>query len=105
MINKAIAKLTEEAKNDKMLILLEEHLTNLCTTDAIAEKILNKDKSLGKFFEELKNYAKSIAKGNSVAISDEEVYQRLRDYYGITDEEPAAEEEQTEEILDVLDFM
>lgn len=42
MINKAIAKITEECQGKDYLVPFEEYLTSICTTDKIAEKILDK---------------------------------------------------------------
>ena len=48
MIDKAIAKLTQEMMeaNDPVIQMIEEHLTEVCTTDEIAEKILAEGKTL-----------------------------------------------------------
>ena len=48
MINKAIAKITNEMmeKNDALARLIEEHLTEKCTSIAVAEKILDPNKQL-----------------------------------------------------------
>ena len=48
MINKAIEKLTKEMMklNNPFAQAIEEHLTEICTSDAVADKILQEGKSL-----------------------------------------------------------
>ena len=48
MINKAIEKLTKEMMklNDPFAQAIEEHLTEICTSDTVAAKILQEGKSL-----------------------------------------------------------
>ena len=48
MINKAIAKITDEMMkmDDPLAQMIEEHLTKMCTTQSIAEKLLDPGKTL-----------------------------------------------------------
>lgn len=51
LINSAIAKITEEALSikDAFSQMIEEHLTDICKTDAVATKLLAENKSLKAF--------------------------------------------------------
>ena len=55
--DKAIARITDECKGNEHLIPFEEYLTSICTTDDVADKILNRDKSLKGCFEKMKSAA------------------------------------------------
>ena len=48
MVNKAIAKITDEMMkmDDPLAQMIEEHLTKMCTTQSIAEKLLDPGKTL-----------------------------------------------------------
>lgn len=102
-INDAIARITQECEGNDYLIPFEEYLTEICTNDEVAEKILNSEKSLEEGFSKLQETAaermvKQDKTGISCMISDE-VFQIIRDYYGIelTEKKPA--------VIDVLDLL
>ena len=86
MKNKAIAKITEEAMkiNDPLAFAIEEHLTNKCTTTAVAEKLLNEGKSLKGAYDAVWAEAKKRKKGNCAYIPPEEVYEIIDEYYGLS---------------------
>lgn len=84
-INKAIAHITDECKGNEHLIPFEEYLTSICTTDDVADKILNRDKSLKGCFEKMKSIAQKRAKNNCAYVPPEEGFRIIRDYYGIED--------------------
>ena len=98
-INKAIAQITDECKGNEHLIPFEEYLTSICTTDDVAEKILNRDKSLKGCFEKMKSIARGRAKNNCAYIPPEEGFQIIKDYYGIKDNKKASP------AIDIMDLL
>lgn len=97
--NRAIARITDECKGNEHLIPFEEYLTSICTTDDVADKILNNDKSLKGCFEKMKNIARSRAKNGCAYIPPEEVFRIIRDYYGIEDSK------KTSSAIDIMDLL
>ena len=93
----AIAKITEEMMADAVdgkpkaeIQAIEEMLTNICTTDAIAEKLLADEKSLQGAYDALFKEAKDNSNGkNVVCISPQKAQQIIEKYYGITDNDKA----------------
>jgi len=100
MINKAIAKITEECQGKDYLIPFEEYLTSICTTDKIAEKILDKKKTLQGAFDEMKGIAKERQHGGCAYIPPEEGFGIIREYFGIDLEEKAETN-----IIDITEFL
>lgn len=99
----AIAKLTAECEGKDYLIPFEEYLTSICTTDAVADKILDDKKELKKCFEKIKGIAKGRAVNGCAYIPPEEVFEIIREYYGIklTESELAP----ADEVVDILDLI
>jgi hypothetical protein len=97
MINKAIEKITKEAMelDHPFGFFIEEHLTEICTSNAVAEKLLAEDKSLREFFKKVTDHARSEAgktRKNNVGCwgaPDAEFFRQVEEYYGI-DSKPAA---------------
>lgn len=85
MINKAIAKITNEMmeKNDALARLIEEHLTEKCTSIAVAEKILDPNKQLAAIHRMIWDAARKRKERNSAFIPDAEIYEMIDKYYGI----------------------
>lgn len=100
MKDKAIAKITQECEENDYLIPLEEYLTSICTTEKIAEKILNPDKTLKGAFEEMKKIARGRQKNGVAYIPPEEGFGIIKKYFGIE-----LEEKHNKEIIDILDFI
>lgn len=86
MIDKAIAKITDEAMkiNDPMAFAIEEHLTSLCTTDKAAALLLAENKSLDKIYDMIWKEAAKRKKGRVAFIPPEEVYAMIDEYYEIS---------------------
>ena len=93
----AIAHITEQmmadAKDGKPgpeSQAIEEMLTGLCTTDAVAEKLLAEGKSPQGAYDALFKEAKDNRNGkNVVCISPQKAQQIIEKYYGITDNDKA----------------
>ena len=91
LINSAIAKITEEALSirDAFSQMIEEHLTDICNTDAVATKLLAENKSLKAFCEDMWKEARSkstkCAAGSGAYISDKECFEKAEAYYEITE--------------------
>lgn len=90
LINSAIAKITEEALSikDAFSQMIEEHLTDICKTDAVATKLLAENKSLKAFCDEMWKEARrkstKCAAGSGAYISDQECFEKAEAYYEIT---------------------
>jgi hypothetical protein len=107
MINKAIAKITEEAMaiNDPVAFGIEEHLTGMCTSNAVARKILAEGKSLKAIYDKVWAEARKRRTGgkNCVFIPPAEVYAMIDEYYGIN-EQAAPSRRSDPNKIDVLDL-
>ena len=90
--DEAIAHITEqmmsEAKDGKPkpeIQAIEEMLTEICTTDAVAEKLLAEGKSPQGAYDAIYQEAKSCRGGSSVVcIPPQQAQQIIEKYYGIT---------------------
>jgi len=108
MINKAIAKITDEmmAAGDDMTRALEEHLTSICNNETVASKLLDPNKTLKEFVAKLWDLAKTRKKGNSAVILSDEVFPILEEYYGITDEDKQTKRSAAKtSVVDMSDFL
>ncbi|MBQ6455686.1 MAG: hypothetical protein IJJ31_00990 [Mogibacterium sp.] len=107
MKDKAIAKITEEAMaiNDPVAFGIEEHLTEICTNDTVARKILAEDKSLKAIYDKVWAEARKRRTGgkNCVFIPPAEVYAMIDEYYGIH-EQAAPSRRSDPNKVDVLDL-
>ena len=101
-INEARAKITEESLEIKgaLATFIEEIINERCTTDEVANKILDGKKSIKDLINDIRNKAKEKAVNNMAAISDEEVRGMVLKYFEI-DETKA----QNAEVVDILDFI
>jgi len=102
MVNDAIKKITEEAMalNTPIAIAIEEHLTNKCTNEATAQKLLAADKSLKELINQIEKEARSKAVGNCAVLADSEVYHMVDTYYALNKTEDAPID--TTNVLDLL---
>lgn len=66
-----------------LAIMFEEQLTGICTNDVIARMILDPNKSLAKFTEDIWKEARGKAKSGALHWPDSELFELLEDYYGI----------------------
>lgn len=101
-INEARAKITEESLKIKgaLATFIEETINERCTTEEVANKILDGKKSIKDLINNIRNTAKEKAVNNMAAISDEEVRGMVLKYFEI-DETKA----QNAEIVDILDLI
>ena len=106
-IDHAIAKLTAECKKNEHLIPFEEYLTSICTTDAVAEKILAEDKKLQKCFDQIKEIARKRATNGCAYIPPEEGFEIVESYYGITDadKQTTPADKPASNIIDITDLL
>ena len=103
-IEKAIAHITKEMmknQNNLTIVRIEEHLTNLCTNDNIAEKLLKDDKSLKGAVDAMMKKARNRTTGSCACLTDEEGFSIVEEYYGITDTDKTFSKK-TFEHIDVL---
>ena len=101
MINKAIAKITDEMMkmDDPLAQMIEEHLTKMCTTQSIAKKLLDPGKTLEGIHKKIWDEARKRQKGNGAFIPDQELYDMVDEYYNIAG--PAAQADS----INVLDLL
>lgn len=101
-INEARAKITEESLEIKSALatFIEETINERCTTEEVANKILDGKKSIKDLINNIRNKAKEKAVNNMAAISDEEVRGMVLKYFEI-DETKA----QNAEVVDILDLI
>ena len=101
MINKAIARITDEMMkiDDPLAQMLEEHLTEICTNEQIAEKLLDPKKTLAKLHGKIWDEARNRKKGNGAYIPDEEIFRIADQYYGIQQKAPK------QKAINVLDLL
>lgn len=107
MKNQAIAHITEQMmqENNPAITVIEEYLTNLCTTEEIAEKLLQKGKTLKGALKSIEEVAKKRSGIGCVCIPDEEGFAIVRDYYGITVESQEPSQGKPEKIIDIMDLI
>jgi hypothetical protein len=101
-INEARAKITEESLEIKgaLATFIEETVNEHCTTEEVANKILDGKKSIKDLINDIRNKAKEKAVNNMAAISDEEVRGMVLKYFEI-DETKA----QNAEVVDILELI
>lgn len=101
-INEARAKITEESLEIKgaLATFIEETVNEHCTTEEVANKILDGKKSIKDLINDIRNKAKEKAVNNMAAISDEEVRGMVMKYYEIDDTKS-----QNSEVVDILDLI
>lgn len=97
-INMAIARITKECQGNDYLIPFEEYLTSICTTEAVADKILKEDKTLKGCFDNMKKIAKDRAVNGCTYIPPEEGFEIIKKYYGI-------DQSKTSQTIDITDFL
>lgn len=94
MINEAIAKITDEMMknpNDGAIVAIEEYLTSICTTEAIAGKLLTEGKTLKGALGVMESEATKRKSGSMcVCISADEGFQIVEKYFEIMPEDKAA---------------
>lgn len=101
-INEARAKITEESLEIKgaLATFIEETVNEHCTTEEVANKILDGKKSIKDLINDIRNKAKEKAVNNMAATSDEEVRGMVLKYYEIDDTKS-----QNTEVVDILDLI
>ena len=85
MIDKAVAKITEEMMKIETPLAqgIEEHLTGICKSDSVAEKILNPEKKLADICKSVTEEARKRAVRGVAYIPPDEVFRMVDEYYGI----------------------
>lgn len=101
-INEARAKITEESLEIKSALatFIEETINERCTTEEVANKILDGKKSIKDLINNITNKAKEKAVKNVAAISDEEVKEMVLKYYELDDTKASGTE-----VVDILDLI
>ena len=103
--DEAIAKMAEEIKGKDYLIPFEEYLTSICTTDAVAEKLMKEGQSLQGAFGTMRDIAKKRHVQGCAYIPPEEGFEIIRNYYGITDKDMKNSTTQPAQTINVLDLL
>lgn len=101
-INEARTKITEESLEIKSALatFIEETINERCTTEEVANKILDGKKSIKDLINDIRNKAKEKAVNNMAAISDEEVRGMVLKYFEIDETKT-----QNAEVVDILDLI
>ena len=101
-INEARAKITEESLKIKSALatFIEETINERCTTEEVANKILDGKKSIKDLINDITNEAKTRAVNSVAAISDEEVREMVLKYYELDDTKASSTE-----VVDILDLI
>lgn len=111
MKDKAIEKITKEAMdmNDPFAFFIEEHLTEICTSNTVAEKLLAEDKSLKKIANQIRNQMEKEAKeanpGKRCAwwgAKDEVLLKMVDEYYGLDQKATPARSSGRIDVLDLF---
>lgn len=96
--DRAKARLAEECLNKEYLIPFEEYLTGICTSDDIADKILDESKTLEGCFEHMREIARKRQKNNCAYIPEAEGLEIIREYYDINLSVKS-------DVIDITDFL
>ncbi|MDK0717052.1 Cas9 inhibitor AcrIIA9 family protein [Clostridium perfringens] len=86
MLEKAISKIKEEIEksNDKQTKVIGKYLlTQIETNEETIQSINAGEKNLKKCMEEIVKFARTRAVNGCAILSDEEVYKKVREYFGI----------------------
>lgn len=112
LINKARMHVTEESlkidKVDKNFVrLIEEHLNDICTTEGVANKLLDPKKSLLDFCKKCQDEARKKARANGTGVQcagfpDSVYYEMAEEYYNIL---PEDKEEVTTNVIDITSLL
>ena len=108
-IEDAIKKINlqiQMSPNDKYRALIGEYIIDQITTEAAAEKVLKKEKTLAKALGGIQNKASKQKTGNCAVIEDSVVYGWAREYFGLTANPQAPAEEPTKGVcVSLEDFL
>ena len=87
--DRAIAKITDEMMKleDPIAQGVEEHLTDICTNDIVAGKILSEEKTVKGACEALWEAARKRRKGRSAYIPTKETFAIIKKYFSINKED------------------
>ncbi|WP_075809597.1 Cas9 inhibitor AcrIIA9 family protein [Clostridium perfringens] len=86
MLEKVISKIKEEIEksNDKQTKVIGKYLlTQIETNEETIQAINAGEKNLKKCMEEVVRFARTQAVNGCAILSDEEVYKKVREYFGI----------------------
>ena len=106
MIDRSIEKITKEAMaiNDPVAIAIEEHLTDKCTSNTVAMKLLDGSKSVRGIYDKIWAEAKKRRKGNCAYIPPQEVYDMIDKYYELDQLSTKAPKKEHADRVNVLDL-
>lgn len=107
-IEDAIKKINTEIQKEpsnRYLALIGEHIIDNITSEAAAEKVLKKEKTLAKALAGIENQASKQKEGNCAVIEDSVVYGWAREYFGLTANPQAPAEEAKGVCVSLEDFL
>ena len=106
--DRAIAHITEQMMADSensAIRCIEEHLTGLCMTDTVAEKLLVPGKTLKGALSEIESTAKQISRRGVVCVPPDEGFRIVERYYGIDGSDKTAHASVSKpKVVDLFDF-
>lgn len=100
--DEAKMRMAKECQGKEELVPIEEYLTSICTTDAVAEKILDKKKTLKGCLGHMRGIAQKKAVHGFACIPPEEGFKIIREYYGITDTDKS---HTAGKVIDIMDYI
>lgn len=108
LTNKAIAHITEQMmeQDNPAIVAIEEHLTELCTTEAVAHKLLADGKRLSNALKAIEKEARKRAVGGCGCVPSDEGFRIVEDYYGITETDKRSSLcKSTAPLIDISQFL
>lgn len=85
LIQKAIDKIDKEAEaiNAPAVTVVASHIIDVyLKSDENAQKALDEEKTLKKCWDDVKNNARKQASGGCAMVSDDAVFEWVKEYYG-----------------------
>ena len=108
-IEDAIKKINTEIQKEpsnRYLALVGENIIDNITSEAAAEKVLKKEKTLAKALVGIENQASKQKEGDCAVIEDSVVYGLAREYFGLTaNPQTPAEEAKKGVCVSLEDFL
>lgn len=107
MITKAIAKIQSQ-NTDDMSGVIARYLIGITTNQAVAQKLLDKEKTLAGCVTEVRNKARKRASNGVAMIEDNEVYGWAREHFGINELDLSPHPVQStaqQKTISIFDFM
>lgn len=107
MVEEAVRKIEEEIKrenNPYVKVIGEFLIKQLDVNPGVAEKILNKDKSILSSLGEMKKVAEKKKSGNCAILTDEEGFAIVLKYFGIESQVIKEVKREASKVVDIKEY-